>query len=112
MKDLKAVYFVWDSAGNPQYHDSLHAAAPMDGRTIEVTFTDGEKIVGRARDITRSESASFCFPLIPGAITFASSWSPEIPAKLNLFELFVIVRMLKLSTLLGIACGTRLRVDW
>ena len=73
MKDLKAVFFVWEFAGNPQYHDSLHARVPSDGRTIEVTFADGETIVGRTQDITRSESASFYIPLTPGAITFEST---------------------------------------
>jgi len=43
MKDLKAVFFVWKFAGNPQYHDSLHAHVPSDGRTIELTFALGAR---------------------------------------------------------------------
>jgi len=47
MNDLKAVFFVRDFAGNSEYRDSLHAGVSMDGRTTVVTFTDGEKIIGR-----------------------------------------------------------------
>jgi hypothetical protein len=65
MKDLKAVFFVWEFTGNPQFHDSLHAGTPMGGRTIEVTFTDGEKIVGRAEGYSSQRIGFFMFPTDP-----------------------------------------------
>jgi hypothetical protein len=65
MKDLKAVFFVWEFAGKPESDDSLHAGAPMGGRTIEVTFTDGEKIVGRAEGYSSQRIGFFIYPANP-----------------------------------------------
>ena len=65
MKDLKAVFFVWEFTGNPEYHDSLHAGAPMNGRIIEVTFTDGEKIVGRTEGYNSQRIGFFMYPADP-----------------------------------------------
>ncbi|MGO8791525.1 MAG: DUF6982 domain-containing protein [Terriglobia bacterium] len=62
MKNLKAVFFVWEFAGNPEYHKSRRAGAPGDGRTIEVTFTDGEKIVGRSEGYNSQRIGFFMFP--------------------------------------------------
>src|ERR1017187_3490059 len=36
LKDLKAVFFVWEFNGKPENHDSPHSAVPGDARTIEV----------------------------------------------------------------------------
>jgi hypothetical protein len=65
MKDLKAVFFVWDFAGNPEYHESLRADAPLHGRRIEVTFIDGEKIVGRPEGYNVQRLGFFVFPVDP-----------------------------------------------
>ena len=65
MKDLKAVYFVWDFSGKPQYHESPRADGPMHGREIEVTFTDGEKIVGRNEGYNPQRSGFFMHPADP-----------------------------------------------
>ncbi len=65
MKDLKAVFFVWEFAGNPQYHDSLLAHVPSDGRTIEVTLADGEKIVGRTQEDNSQRTGFFLYPSDP-----------------------------------------------
>ena len=65
MKDLTAVFFVWEFAGNPQYHGSLPAHAPSDGRTIEVTFADGEKIVGRTEGYNSQRIGFFLYPADP-----------------------------------------------
>jgi hypothetical protein len=65
MSDLKAVFFVWEFAGNPQYHDSLHTHVPSDGRTIEVTFADGEKIVGRTEGYNAQRIGFFLYPADP-----------------------------------------------
>jgi hypothetical protein len=65
MKDLKAVFFVWDFSGNPEYHESLGADAPMHGRIIEVTFIDGEKIVGRTEGYNSQRIGFFMYPADP-----------------------------------------------
>ncbi len=65
MKDLKAVFFVWEFNGNPESHDSPHGSAPMDSRIIEVTFTDGEKIVGRTEGYNPKRIGFFMFPANP-----------------------------------------------
>jgi hypothetical protein len=65
LKYLKAIFFVWEFAGDPEYHDSLPADAPMDARTIEVTFTDGEKIVGRPEGYNSERIGFFMFPANP-----------------------------------------------
>lgn len=48
LKDLKAVFFVKDFKGNSKYKESQKIAEGKPGRKIEVTFSDGEKIVGTA----------------------------------------------------------------
>src|ERR1035438_7101939 len=48
-----------------------------------------KRLSGDQRNTTRSESASLCFRPTPRAITFGSSWSPEILARLDLSELFL-----------------------
>jgi hypothetical protein len=65
MKDLKAVFFVWEFAGNPQYHGSQPTHVPSDGRTIEVTFADGEKIVGRTEGYNSQRIGFFLYPADP-----------------------------------------------
>ena len=65
MKELKAVFFVWEFAGNPESHDSRSAAPPMQGRGIEVTFRDGEKIVGRPEEYSAQRIGFFLYPANP-----------------------------------------------
>jgi hypothetical protein len=62
VKDVKAVFFVTDFNGNPEYHEPLLADVPMHGREIEVTFTDGEKIVGRTEGYNPRKLGFFMFP--------------------------------------------------
>jgi hypothetical protein len=48
VRDLKAVFFVRDFAGDPRYHERKRfddSALPI-GRKVEVTFQDGEILVG------------------------------------------------------------------
>lgn len=47
-RDLKAVFFVKDIAGNPQHvkKNEFDPAHPMIGRRIKVVFKDGEVLVG------------------------------------------------------------------
>ena len=65
MKDLKAVFFVWEFTTKPEDHDSLHPAGPRNGRTIEVSFTDGEKIVGRSEGYNSQRMGFFMYPADP-----------------------------------------------
>jgi hypothetical protein len=43
--ELKAVFFVKDFAGNSGQREAT-AAAPLPGKKIEVTFADGERLIG------------------------------------------------------------------
>jgi hypothetical protein len=63
VKDVKAVFFVVDFDGNPEYHESLISDVPMHGREIEVTFRDGEKIVGRTEGYNPRKLGFFMFPV-------------------------------------------------
>ena len=65
MRDLKAVFFVWEFNGNPECHDSPPGRLPTDARTIEVTFTDGEKIVGRPEGYNTPRIGFFIYPANP-----------------------------------------------
>jgi hypothetical protein len=69
MKALKAVFFVWDFTGNHEhqdpYQDSPPTGVPKDGRTIEVTFRDGEKIVGRTEAYNSQRIGFFISPVDP-----------------------------------------------
>jgi len=87
MRDLKAVFFVGSSMATP------NAMIPRPGdflrtpRTIEVTFTDGEKIVGRPEGYNTPRIGFFIYPANPKGNNIRISWSPEIPAKLDLSNL-------------------------
>jgi len=65
LKDLKAVFFVWDFAGHADYHESLSADSSMHGRRIEVTFNDGEKLVARTEGYNAQKLGFFMFPVDP-----------------------------------------------
>jgi hypothetical protein len=65
MKDVKAVFFVAGFRGNPEYHERLFTDVPMHGREIEVTFRDGEKIVGRTEGYNPQKPGFFMFPADP-----------------------------------------------
>lgn len=65
MKDLKAVFFVWEFNGKPEYHDSQHSTVLREVRTVEVTFTDGEKIVGRPEAYNSRQIGFYMYPANP-----------------------------------------------
>jgi small nuclear ribonucleoprotein (snRNP)-like protein len=46
MKDLKAIFFARDSVGNGEHGASQELNPQNQGRKAEVTFHDGEKLVG------------------------------------------------------------------
>ena len=65
MKDLKAVFFVKDFIGNPEYRESPLLEAPKHGRKIEVTFSDGETIAGATEGYNPQKLGIFMIPADP-----------------------------------------------
>jgi len=67
LKELKAVFFVRDFAGNFQYDERkeyVEGDKPS-GRKIEVTFKDGEVLVGTTLGYDPSRPGFFLFPADP-----------------------------------------------
>jgi len=62
LKDVKAVFFVKDFSGNPG-HRSPEADVSGPGRSLEVTFLDGEKIVGSTQVYDPKRLGFFLTPL-------------------------------------------------
>ena len=67
IKDLKAVFFVRDFAGNYQYDErkSYMEGERPSGRKIEVMFKDGEVMVGTTLGYDPSRPGFFLFPADP-----------------------------------------------
>jgi hypothetical protein len=63
MMELKAVFFVKDFVGNPQYNDQPIVDEHIHGRKIEVTFRDGEKYMGKTEGYNPQKLGFF---LVPG----------------------------------------------
>ena len=66
-KDLKAIFFVHDFAGNPQYDERkkyMDSEKPQ-GRKVEVTFVDGEILVGSTLGYDPKRPGFFLFPVDP-----------------------------------------------
>jgi hypothetical protein len=68
-KDLKAVFFVRDFTGNPKYEEQREFAQSPQGRKVEVTFKDGEVLVGSALGYNRERPGFFFFPADPESNT-------------------------------------------
>ncbi|MGD0915452.1 MAG: hypothetical protein ABSB22_03245 [Thermodesulfobacteriota bacterium] len=67
LKDLKAVFMVRDFIGTPEYNERkkyVEGEKPS-GKKIEVTFTDGEVIVGSTLGYDRNRQGFFIFPADP-----------------------------------------------
>ncbi len=65
VKDLKAVFFVRDFNGNPDYRERrkfVESDRPQ-GRKIEVVFKDGEQMVGATMGYDRSRLGFFIVPV-------------------------------------------------
>jgi hypothetical protein len=62
---LKAVFFVRDFAGNPDYVERQEFATMPTGRKIEVTFLDGEVIVGSTLSYRPEGTGFFLCPADP-----------------------------------------------
>jgi len=65
MKDLKAVFFVKDFVGNRDSHESELIEPKAHGRKIEVTFRDGERIVGTTEGYNPQKVGFFMLPANP-----------------------------------------------
>ena len=62
LKGLKAVFFVKDFRGNSKYKDSQKVQEGKPGRRIQVTFFDGESIVGTTQAYNPQNKGFFVFP--------------------------------------------------
>jgi hypothetical protein len=64
MQELKAVFFVRDFAGNGSYEEgkSFVPGKPLSGRKVEVTFQDGEHLVGTTTGYDPTRPGFFLFP--------------------------------------------------
>ena len=67
LQDLKALFFVKDFEGIPARQDDkdFSGAPPLSGRRVEVTFTDGEKIVGTTTGYDPQRPGFFLIPADP-----------------------------------------------
>lgn len=68
-KDLKALLFVKDFAGNPQHeeHKDFDPSRPPSGRKIKVVFKDGETIVGTTQGYQPGRPGFFLVPADPSS---------------------------------------------
>ena len=65
LKDLKAVFFVKDFSGSPEYKETAVAGPPKSGRKLEVIFSDGETLVGTTDAYNPQKFGFFIFPTDP-----------------------------------------------
>ena len=67
LKELKAVFFVRDFVGNYQYNERKEYVSgdKPSGRKIEVTFADGEVLVGTTLGYDPKRPGFFLFPADP-----------------------------------------------
>jgi len=65
IRDLKAIFFVKDFSGNPDYKETPDGNAPKHGRKIEVAFKDGEKLSGMTDAYNAQKLGFFIFPIDP-----------------------------------------------
>jgi len=78
MKALKAVFFVKDFRGNSKYCESKVIPPGKPGRKVEVTFSDGEKIVGTTQAYNPRTPGFFVYPADPKSNSlriFVVSWN-------------------------------------
>ncbi len=64
-KDLKAIFFVKDLTGNPQRQRRDYLSPQGHGKRLEVTFHDGEKVVGTTEAFNPKKVGFFLFPSDP-----------------------------------------------
>jgi hypothetical protein len=88
LKDLKAVFLVRDFAGDPEYAErkKYSNGEKHFGRKLEVTFLDGELLVGTTLGYDRNRPGFFILPADP---------------KSNNVRIFVVVSAVKQVRQLG-----------
>jgi hypothetical protein len=70
LKNLKAVFFVKDFAGDPNYREAKDfSKAPAYGKRVKITFQDGEVFHGISDAIHRNRVGFFILPADPGVNT-------------------------------------------
>jgi hypothetical protein len=62
VKDLKAVFFVKDFAGNPEYVESPACGTSTRGLKMEISFADGERLHGCTDAYNPKKRGFFLFP--------------------------------------------------
>jgi len=62
LKELKALFFVKNFKGDSRYKESKKVADGKPGRKVEVTFFDGEKIVGTTQGYNPKDKGFFVYP--------------------------------------------------
>jgi hypothetical protein len=64
LQELKAVFFVRDFSGDPNYQEQKKFAEGVkpSGRVVEVTFKDGEQIIGSTLGYDPRRPGFFIFP--------------------------------------------------
>ena len=67
MKDLKAVFFVKDFVGRPEYQprQEFDPRRPLAGRKISVVFKDGEALLGTTQGYQPNRPGFFMLPADP-----------------------------------------------
>jgi hypothetical protein len=67
LEDLKAIFFVRDYSGNPDYkaHGNFVPGSPKAGQAIKVTFEDGEVLSGKVINLAEDRPGFFMFPADP-----------------------------------------------
>jgi hypothetical protein len=63
--DLKALFFVRDLTGNKDYDEKKTFERPAVGRKVQVTFTDGEVLVGTTQAYQPDRVGFFMVPVDP-----------------------------------------------
>jgi hypothetical protein len=68
LSELKAVFFVRDFLGNPSYEERKHflEGQLFTGRKVQVTFKDGELLIGSTVGCDPKRQGFFFFPADPG----------------------------------------------
>ena len=67
LAQLKAVFFVKEFAGAPEHHDHYDTNSPHRGRVMEVSFRDGEKILGTTEAWNPAKPGFFLIPADPAS---------------------------------------------
>ena len=62
VEELKAVFFVRNLTGRPEHNETYHDEIAGGGRKVEVTFEDGEVIVGFTSGYSPNRQGWFVLP--------------------------------------------------